>query len=425
MLGRSAANLSTSLKLPTCCCRDSRVRNGTGQHEAPPLLVLDADSLELTRSSVRAICAESLKPMTDTRASECCFFPVASNAHALVAGAPVESVRARLKVASLLYEEVLIETGRRLITAGPEASLVLRMPYTTGQSPSWETARHRHTAQAGPFKLAMGPAKAPGVPSPEPMQEVFRSATTMCWDATLEPFAFEFPKACDWISFGSLDSSSSEVKRVAEVWKERDAENDALRRLVPEQLVRSALIGHIADDLAAGACAGWDTSVDRYHGRVIAARFAADANVKSRGFALPILVPRVERLNWEDVGRLRRLPALTRLRAELRDVEDEVASLASGDDIETAVRDAYSKRLRKAALAGGGVRSIAGHALVNMLVGVGTGYATIGLALGAPVVGGAVGAAVGAVMEVCEVTKARSERAWIGAIGRIADASRE
>ena len=271
----------------------------------------------------------------------------------------------------------------------------------------------------------MGPAAASGSPTPAQTQEVFRSATTLCWDATLEPFAFELPKACDWISFGSVDSSRPEVKLVAEAWKERDAGNDALQRLVPEQFVRTAIISHIADDLAVGACAGWDTSVDRYHGRVIAARFVSDASLKSRGFALPILVPRVERLDWEDVAGIRRLPALARLRTVLREVEEEASSLKSADDVEAAVRCAYEKRLRGAALAGAGVASIAGHALINMLVGVGAGYATIGLALSAPVVGSAVGAAVGIVMEVCEVTRAKSDRAWIGAMGRIAEASSE
>ena len=50
------------------------------------------------------------------------FFPLASNAHALVAGGAVASVRARMKVSSLLYDRVLLEAGAMRIQAGPHGA---------------------------------------------------------------------------------------------------------------------------------------------------------------------------------------------------------------------------------------------------------------------------------------------------------------
>jgi hypothetical protein len=241
----------------------------------------------------------------------------------------------------------------------------------------------------------------------------------------LEPFAVEFPKACDWISFGVLARPADEVKNLAKQWKRRDNGNAALERLVPESFVRSAIVDHVGEDLAFGACAGWDVSVDHFHGRVVAARFAGDATVRGCGFALPILIPRVDRLEWKDVVAMRRRPELARLRRELREVEEE--ALGSGgahDDIGLAVRRAYDKKLRAAACDVGGIRCVAGHAVVNLMIGVATGYATLGLALMGPAVGGAVSMAVTGGLEIREVVRRRADRAWVGAMGRIADATR-
>src|SRR6266508_4574153 len=50
------------------------------------------------------------------------FFPLRSNAKSLVAGAPAQSVVARLKLASLLYDRVLVEDGEYRIQGGPGGS---------------------------------------------------------------------------------------------------------------------------------------------------------------------------------------------------------------------------------------------------------------------------------------------------------------
>jgi len=46
----------------------------------------------------------------------------------------------------------------------------------------------------------MGPEHEPGVASDGPFQNVLSSATSICWEATLQPFASELPAACDWVS---------------------------------------------------------------------------------------------------------------------------------------------------------------------------------------------------------------------------------
>ena len=112
--------------------------------------------------------------------------------------------------------------------------------------------------------------------------------------------------------------------------------------------------------------------------------------MKIHGVALPILVPRVGHLAWDDVAALRRMRAMERLREVLREVEMEAIEVASSDgDLEQAVRRAYDRKLRDAAANVEGVRSVIGHSLVDFVVGTGMGYATFGLSLVAPVVGAA------------------------------------
>ena len=49
--------------------------------------------------------------------------PLRSNAAGLVAGAPVAAVRRRLKMASLIYDQILLEGGTAHVQAGPRGSI--------------------------------------------------------------------------------------------------------------------------------------------------------------------------------------------------------------------------------------------------------------------------------------------------------------
>ena len=59
-------------------------------------------------------------PVSRVRSSGDVFFPLASNARALVSGSAVNGVRSRLKVSSLFYNQVLVEAGQMSIQAGPQ-----------------------------------------------------------------------------------------------------------------------------------------------------------------------------------------------------------------------------------------------------------------------------------------------------------------
>ncbi len=83
------------------------------------------------------------------------FFPLASNAHALVTGGSLASVRARIKIASLLYGRVLLEVGQLSIQAGPHGSQTWRHQTRPDAPAPWQTPKDRGRGQASPLSLSM------------------------------------------------------------------------------------------------------------------------------------------------------------------------------------------------------------------------------------------------------------------------------
>jgi hypothetical protein len=352
------------------------------------------------------------------------FFPLASNAHALVAGGAVGSVRARIKVSSLFYDRVLLEAGAMRIQAGPHGAWTSRVPSSPDQPTTWQTPRGRKRGQDAPISVSIALETTPGVPVPDPYRPILHSATSIYWLPTLEPFAQELPASCDWIEIGYPGEMADEFKQLEDQWKRRDDENGALSRLVPENFVRSRLVDHVSRDLVVGASGGWDVSVDRYHGRVIGARFARDATIRTSGFALPILVPRVGDLEWSDIVKIRKLKAIERLRQILREIEAEAFEIArSGGDLEAAMHAAYVKKVANALGKVRGLRSAGAMGVAELVVGAGAGYATTALSLLGPLPGAGATAVVMTGWHVRRVVRERRPRAWIGVMDAIAAAS--
>ena len=95
-------------------------------------------------------------PVSLVRSSGDVFFPLASNAHALVSGSAVNSVRSRLKVSSLFYNRVLVEAGQISIQAGPHGASAWRHGHDPESEAKWQTPRGRKRAQEVPFFALYG-----------------------------------------------------------------------------------------------------------------------------------------------------------------------------------------------------------------------------------------------------------------------------
>jgi hypothetical protein len=218
---------------------------------------------------------------------------------------------------------------------------------------------------------------------------------------------------------------AAEFKQLEDEWRRRDDTNGVLAGFVSEDFVRSRLVHHVSHDLAVGASGGWDVSVDRFHGRVIAARFAREATFHTNGYALPVLVPRVGDLEWSDIVRLRRVKAIGRLRRILREVEAEAFDVArSGEDLEAALHATYAKKLSEASAKVGGLRSAAAMGVAELIVGAGAGYATTGLSVLGPLTGAGASAVVMTGWHVRRIANERRHRAWIGVMEAITASAR-
>ena len=358
------------------------------------------------------------------------FFPLASNAHALVTGASVASVRARLKMSSLPYNQVLIESGQMHIQAGPDGSQTWRSQPHPDTKSKWQTPRARKNGQKAPFSLAVAREAVEGVPAIGPYHQVLHSETSIFWMPTFEPFKYEFPSRCDWVSFGEFGPVNPELQKLADRWKHLDNKNESLIRLVPKNFVRSSLIDHVSRDLITGASANLDISIDSFHGKVIGAHLAGNSQVRPASFALPFLVPRVGDLSWADIYRIRRLKAVARLRGILREVEVEAFEVASsGRDLEAAVHAAFNKKVRHASAGLEGIRPMSSMALAELVVGVGAADIVTGLThlgpLGGPLVAAGATATVMSGLHLQKLLKNRREQAWLGVMDAITVAAQQ
>jgi hypothetical protein len=273
-------------------------------------------------------------------------------------------------MASLIYDEILLEGGTAQVQAGPSGSISMIVPTT--QPARWQTAAQRNAAAGHDFVFMIGSESQPGVPA-GPMVPFISSETSFRWEATLEPFASELPTKCDWIEFVAAPLMAPGLRDLAKQWKAKDKANGVLSAELPVDFVRNRVVDDTNDDLALVLGAGAALTADRLHGAVLEARIADETGWGLQGFAIPILVPQVGDLDWETIGELRRDRNLEALRRTWHELEDEcIAEALGGGDVERMLRTKYEARLRVAAEnASGSLGRVAGDLGVGLLLSSG------------------------------------------------------
>jgi hypothetical protein len=344
--------------------------------------------------------------------------PLRSNAHSLVAGAPVAAMRRRLKQAAVSYDHVLLEGGGLGITAGPDGWIEAPLPPEATNA--FQTARQRHISPGQRFHLSLGTNEQNSSADPL-MQEFINSETAAIWFPTLAPFAAELPKSVDWMRYAS-SSRSSAAKETADTWRRRDSRNETLQKVLPIAAVRDVVIRNADNDLAVAAHGGVSVMQDSRHQQVLGARFASESPWKATGFAVPMLMPAVGDLDWETVARIRSHRFMGDLRRILREIEHSVLEDARGGDAEAAVRHAMERHLVKAVGKVEGLGALPKHAIVELGVGTMIGVATFGLA--GPVAvgtGAAAGAGVATVRAGVSRARAKRSKGWVTAYSDLHD----
>jgi hypothetical protein len=272
------------------------------------------------------------------------YFPLRSNASALVAGAPVNALLTRVKTAALLGN-VVLEDGLYTVEAGSHGSTCFHVPMPPPELAKWQTAPARGQVQNGQFSIAMSPTG-----SDQPPQVVLQSDAQISWHATFVPVKTELNRSYEWLSFENV-GLNREGKDLAENLKRTDERAKLLLDQETEPYVRSRVLEHAAIDSVVATGLEAAVSMDRRHAPVTYARVTAGtASVIVEESAVRVLVPNVAALSWEDIDELRR----QRGWSELRDVWTEVSSIAYQDamthaELAQIIRDEFEDRLIEAA----------------------------------------------------------------------------
>ena len=187
-----------------------------------------------------------------------------------------------------------------------------------------------------------------------------------------------------------------------------------LTALIPERLLRGAVIKNTNHDLVIAAASGAAVTVDAFHAAVAAQRFNADGSWGLRGYAVPVIFPHVGDLPWEAIADFRRDRGMTRFREVLREVEQQAVVEAAGGDIEAAANRVYRRHLVEASEGTDTVGAICHKMLTGFVIGGVVGFMTSGIIgpLGT-VAGAAIGVVPGAVLDVRNVIRQRRAGGWV------------
>lgn len=321
-------------------------------------------------------------------------------------------MRRRLKLASLIFDEVLLEAGMLRVSAGPTGASSFISHAGDIDSLRWQTPRERSVAMQSRFNVFVGNGDLPGVPA-EQLREFINSETSISWNATLMPFAREFSSGCDWMHFVRPEPGRS-VKQLANEWTNNDKNNASLRDAIPVKFVRNTVIAGANNDLALAAGSGVAVSIDSLHQQVVAQRFKDAAGWHLRGFAMPILLPNVQDLPWESIVEMRKNRHMGRFRAVLRGIEDEVREVYRGGDVKDVVHRIFERHqsdvFGEVEGLGAGVKKAAG----GLVIGGATGVATMGImGIGGLIVGTVLGTAIQSVFDVTKIIRERRARGWL------------
>jgi hypothetical protein len=352
-------------------------------------------------------------------------FPLRSNGKSLLAGGGVDSVRGRIKYASLFYDRILLEGGVHSLMAGPNGFFSTVNPADPSFPPHWQTPAERRQAQAQQIVVTVGRQPFGGGPLAAP-GAIVHSDPGIAWESTFEPFEREMPSAIDWIKFKRAlraDELPSAATVLADRWSHADQRNGALKSVVPVDRIRNVLIENANRDVALATLDGFATAVDSTHARVVTRRFHDETGWQAEGYALAIVLPRVGRLSWDAIVDIRMDRNIRRFREVLREVEAEVADRAPAEGLRSAVERVYNRELGRAA---GRIESVMAptlRALQVVVFGAGGGVVTQGIA-GVPgmVAGAAASAGAGYILDLRKVLKRKNSYGWVTVHQKITEA---
>lgn len=277
-------------------------------------------------------------------------FALHSNAFGLVSGSSVETVRRRLKFATLLHDEVLVEAGGASINAGAGGSIALK-GLDRGR---WQTPRERGSSQRLGFTMSAAVEEIPGVIAKGPYRNVISSPGGVSWEPTFSPFWNEIPTSLDSsIELTHLTDPPRLAKAAVAELSNGDRGDSILEAISSTDFIRNRVVTDFDHDFAYAVGFGVPISVDRAHATVLRARIARQqAKAEGISVALPILAPRSGALSWSQIEELRRHPYWAALRKVLAEIGD---CAVNGDwnhpSLDEKIHELFAARMSRSTIA--------------------------------------------------------------------------
>lgn len=271
------------------------------------------------------------------------YFPLRSNARALITGTPLISVQWRIKIGALLHDTVVLEDGMWETSAGPGGSTAFWHP-PAEELPKLQTPYERGHAKRQAFFVQAKSHEGSGQ-----WQPIIDSPTDIYWRASFRPLLAHLPKHLPWLKLGNV-ALTSQGKKVAKDWANLDRQDSQICQQIPEHFVRNLVLKSANHDLVVASGVGAAVSMDSYHAKLIRARLRrGEARPVLGHKALPVLIPHVGDLDWVDIDEIRRMRSLRHLRALLREIEAAAWETATSlEDFEREIRQQYEAKLREA-----------------------------------------------------------------------------
>jgi hypothetical protein len=341
------------------------------------------------------------------------YFGLRTNAYQLVAGAGVNAVRRRLKLAGLLHDEVVIEAGTLEVSAGQGQSSIMHLADgVEGVPQRWQSPRARRPT--GEFWMTMRPGEAP---TDAPATPMLRGLLELRWSATFMPFLSEPIAPATWLR-PVLMQEGSEVRAISSAMAKQDRDDPALVRRWPDHGVREAIAKGAGVDFARTVTAEVPLVMhaDPFHRAILDARVTrGEARPVLGSYALEVIDPR--ELTWEEITWLRGEAGWTDFRKVLADIEAEArADTGELGDLKVRIMRRYQTHLEQATARRASWRP----RLATLAVGIMAGEAYGSMLAAAPGIGAAAGVAAAVAGELASsaaehVGHARREPRWVAA----------
>jgi hypothetical protein len=268
-------------------------------------------------------------------------FMLRSNVRFFASRLGFATLDSRLKAASLIYDQVVLEEGIYDCQVGEGGAF-----QTVRQLMEPEDLLPVRNRPGAPFGVSMAPTGSTD------FRTVLSATTEQVFRSQFHSFASEAHQAkADWIYWWTQDGSPSKADEVDKRLREWNwSESEFVKSLFPGKSRRLAELinANLNRDLAWSSALSADLAPDGLHGPLLSQKAGSrPEHARREGAAIHVLqlvLPEIRQASWSDIRSLRRDKGLTNLRAKLRELSaDEV----NDGEVQRRLIDEYEQELER------------------------------------------------------------------------------